>query len=95
MATLAEIAQLESKYYPAGASLGAPHRADTIVTTHVDGASYFGAIARSSAPTSCRVRATASTSPPGSSTPRRLLVGGEPTIGERLLTLAASGSTSA
>jgi hypothetical protein len=68
MATPAGIEQLEDKDYPAGASLGASQRADTIVTAHADGVSYFGAIATVLDP--------------------NRLVGSEPDIGERLLTLA-------
>ncbi|OKI44026.1 hypothetical protein A6A27_38630 [Micromonospora sp. CB01531] len=41
----AALAELEDKYFPPGRELGARHRADTVVTTYVDGAAYFGAIA--------------------------------------------------
>ncbi|MEV0406069.1 phospholipase D-like domain-containing protein, partial [Actinoallomurus sp. NPDC050550] len=44
-ATRAAIEELEGRYFPPGMSLGVPHRADTAVTPHIDGASYFAAIA--------------------------------------------------
>lgn len=36
---------LEQKYFAVGGFLGTPHSADTVVTPHVDGESYFAAIA--------------------------------------------------
>jgi phosphatidylserine/phosphatidylglycerophosphate/cardiolipin synthase-like enzyme len=42
MATLQE---LEDVFFPPGLSLGDPHSADTVVTPHVDGQVYFGAVA--------------------------------------------------
>ena len=89
MATPAEIEQLESKYYPAGASLGAPHWADTIVTPHVDGGSYFGAIAALLDTLEGPGDRVYITSWKFDST--TLLVGGQPDMGERLLKLAGDG----
>ena len=43
MATVEELE--DTKYFPPLLNLGVKHRADTVVTTHVDGVAYFGAIA--------------------------------------------------
>ncbi|MFB9833663.1 phospholipase D-like domain-containing protein [Actinoallomurus acaciae] len=43
--TSAVLGELEDKYFPPHLQLGVQHRADTTVTTHVDGNAYFGAIA--------------------------------------------------
>ncbi len=43
--TRATLEDLEHKYFPPGSDLGTAHHADTVVTTHVDGVAYFGAIA--------------------------------------------------
>ncbi|MEV0409039.1 phospholipase D-like domain-containing protein [Actinoallomurus sp. NPDC050550] len=40
----AVLGDLEDKYFPPHLQLGVQHRADTTVTTHVDGNAYFGAI---------------------------------------------------
>ena len=43
---MATVEDLENnKYFPQALNLGAEHRADTVVTTYVDGAAYFAAIA--------------------------------------------------
>ncbi|GAB3976058.1 hypothetical protein GCM10029978_061830 [Actinoallomurus acanthiterrae] len=82
---------LEARFFPPELSLGVEHRADTIVTPHVDGDGYFGAIAK----------VLDTLHGPGDrlyinswylNLATRLRTGaGEPNLGERLVALAEAG----
>lgn len=89
MATLQELEDF--KYFPPGSELGSQHRADTVVTMHVDGAAYFAAIHKVldtlGMPgdrlyiTSWNLNVTMRLRPP---------VPGEPILADRLIQLAAA-----
>lgn len=88
MATVEELE--DTKYFPPLLKLGVKHRADTVVTTHVDGVAYFGAIAdvlKTMGGPGDRLYITSWNLEP---TLRPLA--GESDLTERLLSLAAAGA---
>jgi phosphatidylserine/phosphatidylglycerophosphate/cardiolipin synthase-like enzyme len=86
MATLHE---LEDEYFP-GAELGDPHSQDTRLTPHVDGQPYFGAIADLLDTLTGQGDRVYITSWNLESTVKLRGGAGEPTLAQRLVTLAAS-----
>jgi hypothetical protein len=90
---MATVEQLEdTKYFPPALRLGARHRSDTVVTTYVDGDSFFGAVADVLDELDSPLDRLYITSWRLNTSMRLRTAISEPTLGERLIGVSLKGS---